>query len=87
MIKRNSEESLERVIEDWGICWRVRRRRGFWRSRFRYEAPEVDDEAEEIIQALEASKAQKDMDMIVSSNIHNDTLSTARSLINKAMGR
>ena len=68
----DSEEAEEEVFED---------------SDLEYEAPEADDEAEEIIQALEASKAQKDMDMIVSSNIHNDTLSTARSLINKAMGR
>jgi hypothetical protein len=82
------KESLERVIEKIeASVEEPEEEEVFEDFDLEYEAPEVDDEAEEIIQALEASKAQKDMDMIVSSNIHNDTLSTARSLINKAMGR
>ena len=82
------KESLERVIEKIEASVEESEEEEVFEDfDLEYEAPEVDDEAEEIIQALEASKAQKDMDMIVSSNIHNDTLSTARSLINKAMGR
>ena len=82
------KESLERVIEKIEASVEESEEEEVFEDfDLEYEAPEVNDEAEEIIQALEASKAQKDMDMIVSSNIHNDTLSTARSLINKAMGR
>ena len=81
------KESLERVIEKIEASVEDAEEEVFEDLDLEYEAPEANDEAEEIIKALESSKAHKDMDMIVSSNVHNDTLSTARSLINKAMGR